>query len=78
MKINNQEVRLGWKVVFSGNSGLYGLYSAISPADCAIKYKLNEWTTPKDKCGPLAVFKTRQRAREFKGRYHNHKVLYYF
>jgi hypothetical protein len=61
------KVLLGWKVVRVTLSG--ELLAASSwPSDSsyrAVRYKLNRWTHPEARCGPLAVFKTRKHARDF-------------
>jgi len=60
IKLDKNE-KLGWKVcneidhdyIFSSSFG-------------CVKYKINEWTFPKKNWGPLAVFETREAARDFR------------
>ena len=68
MKLNNQEIKEGYKVVsYELLAPRYFSYTRLLFKD-SVEYKINEWTQPKQGCGPLAVFKNIDEAIKFQAR----------
>ena len=65
-------IHRGWKVVDRST----GAYVSVSIRQGRVTYRLNEWTIPEPRCGPLCVFSAELQAINFARSMDSSKIVF--